>query len=194
LYQHSYCYHLFNPNVMNTYSEQSYILNFWGYLFETYFGERSDICQQWGDTISDSCKDSNLNFKLDLQIIVSNMNHENIDLGNAEFAKQAVTNKNKYYNDKTKSLLAAKVHLNHIITNTKHLPPQIARNMPVLQTIGTSCRIFVLSLVNNGVYLLRRVHYISYPITNHEIKKNDSIQKIIIGLALVEVRDTSKYR
>ncbi|KAG2237520.1 hypothetical protein INT48_005556 [Thamnidium elegans] len=65
-----------------------------------------------------------------------------MDLGNAEFAKQAVTNKNKYYNDKTKSLLAAKVHLNHIITNTKHLPPQIARNMPVLQTIGTSCRAF----------------------------------------------------
>ncbi|KAI8071996.1 hypothetical protein BDF21DRAFT_344398, partial [Thamnidium elegans] len=101
--------------------------------------------------------------------IIFNMNH-NMDLGNAEFAKQAVTNKNKYYNDKTKSLLAAKVHLNHIITNTKHLPPQIARNMPVLQTIGTSCRIFVLSLVNNGIYLLQQVHSMPYPVNNYKNK------------------------
>ncbi|KAL7308115.1 hypothetical protein PS15m_012009 [Mucor circinelloides] len=60
---------MFDPSLLMANSEQSYVVKFWGYLFEEYFGARRDIYLQWGDTTSKSYKEADLGFRLDLRII-----------------------------------------------------------------------------------------------------------------------------
>ncbi|KAG1075675.1 hypothetical protein G6F42_025590 [Rhizopus arrhizus] len=94
-------------------SEQSYVVKFWSYLFEEYFGARRDIYLQWGDTTSKSCKQEDLRFCLDLRIIAFT-GSQNVDVVNGEAAKMTATNEDKYYYDKRKAVLAAKNHLNYL--------------------------------------------------------------------------------
>ncbi|KAI8095200.1 hypothetical protein BDF21DRAFT_330193, partial [Thamnidium elegans] len=91
------------------------------------------------------------------------------------FAKQVATNETKYYNNKDKVVLA-----------DKRLQPQDMQNMykPVLQIMGTSCHIYILSLVDKCFYLFQQVYSMSYTVINHDIKSN-SIQEIVFGLVLV---------
>ncbi|KAI7888278.1 uncharacterized protein EV154DRAFT_518175 [Mucor mucedo] len=186
LNQHAFRHHMFDPSLLVTYSEQSYIVKFWGYLFEEYFGIRSDIYLQWGDTTSKSCKEAGLGFRLDLRIIAFTSS-QNVDVLNGEVAKMTAANEDKYYYDKRKAVLAAKNHLNHLVVNTKYLLPKDIHTiyMPIVQIMGMSCHLYVLSLIDKGLYLLQRVYTMSYPQSNHEIRTG-AIQKIIRGFALIE--------
>ncbi|KAL9560242.1 hypothetical protein PS6_000318 [Mucor atramentarius] len=47
LNQHAFRHHMFDPSLLMANSEQSYVVKFWGYLFEEYFGARRDIYLQW---------------------------------------------------------------------------------------------------------------------------------------------------
>ncbi|CAO0793103.1 unnamed protein product [Mucor circinelloides] len=113
LNQHAFRHHMFDPSLLMANSEQSYVVKFWSYLFEEYFGARRDIYLQWGDTTSKSCKQEDLRFCLDLRIIAFT-GSQNVDVVNGEAAKMTATNEDKYYYDKRKAVLAAKNHLNYL--------------------------------------------------------------------------------
>ncbi|CAO0793102.1 unnamed protein product [Mucor circinelloides] len=57
--------------------------------------------------------------------------------------------------------------------------------MPIVQIMGMSCHLYVLSLIDKGLYLLQRVYTMSYPVSNHEIRTG-ALQKIVRGFALIE--------
>ncbi|EPB89739.1 hypothetical protein HMPREF1544_03402 [Mucor circinelloides 1006PhL] len=57
--------------------------------------------------------------------------------------------------------------------------------MPIVQIMGMSCYLYVLSLIDKGLYLLQRVYTMSYPVSNHEIRTG-ALQKIVRGFALME--------
>ncbi|CAO3702912.1 unnamed protein product [Rhizopus stolonifer] len=129
-----------------------------------------------GDTKFKSCKEANLGFRLDLRIIAS-ISSQNVDVLNGEVAE---TNEAKYYYDKRKAVLAAKNHINHLLPKDMH-----TIYMPIVQIMGMSCHLYVLSLINKGLYLLQQVYITSYPVSNHEIR-TDALQKIVRDFALIE--------
>ncbi|RCH81004.1 hypothetical protein CU098_005532, partial [Rhizopus stolonifer] len=95
------CVHILYPCVYNPSSlkdkylkkcsEQSLVIRFWGNLFEYYFGHEQNVLLQWGDTISSSCKESNLAFKLDIRII-SEKDDLEVDVMNGEVASVSHSN------------------------------------------------------------------------------------------------------
>ncbi|KAG2204589.1 hypothetical protein INT47_012648, partial [Mucor saturninus] len=182
LNQHAFRHHMFDPSFLVTYSEQSYIVKFWGIdkdfhtfryvMTKKYFSKR-------GDTKSKSCKEADLCFRLDLRIIAFTSS-QNVDVLNGEVAKMAATNEDKCYYDKRKAVFAAKNHLNYLVTNTKCLFPKEIHTMymPIVQIMGMSCHLYVLSLIDKGLYLLQRVYTMSYPVSNHEMRTG-AIQKIV---------------
>jgi hypothetical protein len=184
--QHAFRQHMFSEDSLNKYSEQSFIVKFWGYIFESYFGRRNHVLLQWGDTISNSCKVSNLEFRLDLRIILTAGN-QSLELCNGELAKKTAINESKYYSDKLKAILVAKQHLNEVIKATKFLPTNTVHNIsvPVLQIMGMNCHLYTISMIDKGIYALHKIFTMSYPITNHEIRRG-SIQKIVRGFSLIE--------
>lgn len=74
------------------------------------------------DTILDGCKTDSMTSRLNLRIIINGK--KKLDCCNGEFARRAATNESKLYYDNSKATLAAKCHLNHIITTAPHLTPK----------------------------------------------------------------------
>jgi hypothetical protein len=127
-----------------------------------------------------------IEFCLDLRIIVT-CGNENVDLCNGERAKKTVTKESKHYSDKLKAVLAAKQHLNAVVNSTKFLPGNTVNSIaiPVFLIMGMNCHLYTISTIDKGLYVLHKAFTMSYPVTNHEIRRG-SIQTIFRGFCLVE--------
>ncbi|KAG1367347.1 hypothetical protein G6F61_012989 [Rhizopus arrhizus] len=95
-------------------SQQSIIIKFWGQLLETFFTKRN-LFLQWGETIPETCMKNEPAMKMDLRMIFEGEDMQALDGLNGKFAKISATNKKKYYDDKTKLVLAGKCHLNQLV-------------------------------------------------------------------------------
>lgn len=107
---------------------------------------------------------------------------------NGEFAKGEAATKSKYYTDKLKSVLAAKRHLNHLILSLPFISPSSlkALRIPIILVMGLNCHLFTLSLIDQNVYVVQKVHSFSYPRTYRQVSEG-GIAKILDGFAIIEV-------
>lgn len=125
--------------------------------------------------------------KLDLRIITLVENGE-MNSFNGEFARSKTSTLCKYYDDKAKSVLAGKAHINKFITSAKRLPARLIPTIqyPIIQVMGLNCHVFSLSLVDKNVYILQKIKSLSYPRTFQELRSG-GIKKLIDGLNIIKV-------
>lgn len=140
-----------------------------------------------GDTVSTSCKESNLAFKLDIRMIAEKDGTE-VDVMNGEVASVSLSNRGKYYKDALKLALSAKQHLNTIISSLHSLTPKELPSikLPIVQIMGMSCHISCINLIDKNVYVLQDVYTFNYPKTIKEIKEG-AIDDIMTGFLLIDV-------
>lgn len=137
--------------------------------------------------MSPSCKSSSLALKLDIRFVVD-ADQSVIDASNGEFAKTKAATKSKYYYDKLKAVVAAKIHLNSMVKDTPGLNARSLKSLsiPILIVMGTSCHVFSLSIIDKNVYLLEKVTSILYPRTYKDLTEN-GIAKMLDAFEIVEV-------
>ncbi|KAG1046824.1 hypothetical protein G6F43_010705 [Rhizopus delemar] len=110
------------------------------------------------DTISVGCKMDSMTSRLNLRIIINGK--KKLDCCNGKFARRAATNESKLYYDNSKATLAAKCHLNHIITTAPHLTPKIIPmiTISIIQIMGLSCQVCCLSFVDKALYAVQDIY------------------------------------
>ncbi|CAO3652529.1 unnamed protein product [Mucor hiemalis] len=137
---------VFSKEYQSLYSEFDLQVKFWGYVFETYFGNNPNILLHWGDTMSSACKNINLRFKLDLRPLVWKEDPAIFDGGTGEVAKKATTA--KLYSDRLKSVMATKCHLNEFLTSATYLKESIVTEVrfPVVQIMGLDAHLCTMRL------------------------------------------------
>ncbi|KAI7850671.1 hypothetical protein BDC45DRAFT_416805, partial [Circinella umbellata] len=76
-----------------------------------------------------------------------------------EMTSKAATNSYKLYKDKAKSVLASKVHLNHICLLMPIIPPKniLLVRLPIIQIRGLTCYIYCLTFVYEGTYYVQEI-------------------------------------
>lgn len=149
--------------------------------------DSTSFLQGGGDTISSSCKESKLAFKLDIRLI-SEKDEAEFDVVNGEVASVSRSNRGKYYQDTLKLALSAKQHLNAIISSLHSLTPKELPNIKLLivQIMGMNCHISCLNLVDKSLYVLQDIYTFNYPKTIKQIKEG-AISDIMTGFLLIDV-------
>ncbi|KAI8094894.1 uncharacterized protein B0P05DRAFT_166991 [Gilbertella persicaria] len=101
-----------------------------------------------------------------------------------EVARMA--SKGKLYGDRLKSVLATKCHLNNLLSTISCLDANTAKSIsvPVVQIMGLNAHVFVLKLVNRGIYTLQEVCSFRFPVATNSLK--DNLKEIVDGLSLIE--------
>ncbi|ORX62546.1 hypothetical protein DM01DRAFT_267575 [Hesseltinella vesiculosa] len=186
----AYSQHLLEDTYLEACSEESLVIKFWAYPFEQFFERQQQLFLQWGETISPSCKNSHLNMKLDIRIILSTQGNA-YDAGMGEVAKVKAQTASKFYGDKLKSALASKIHLNDIICSLPYLPPDKVNSivLPVIQIMGLDCHVYTLRLVEKHAYLIQDAVKFSFPRSLQQMRDN-GIGEYISGLhAIAEMID-----
>ncbi|KAI7852717.1 hypothetical protein BDC45DRAFT_512345, partial [Circinella umbellata] len=102
----------------------------------------------------------------------------------AEVASHSRTTSSKLYNDKLKSVLASKCHLNTLLNKLDNLNFITLQGVyiPIVQILGLSVTMHTLSLIDKKLYLLQKVTKFTFPRTSKDIRKG-GIDKIIAGLS-----------
>ncbi|KAI9262521.1 hypothetical protein EDC94DRAFT_518842, partial [Helicostylum pulchrum] len=110
------------------------------------------------------------------------------DVYNGEFARKKLTTEQKIYNDKCKSVLSAKRTLTYFITSSSTISANIIPSIkiPIIQIMGLCCEVYMLSLIDKGLYLLQEFSSFNYPRTHIEVR-NGGIIKLINSLSMVKV-------
>ncbi|KAI7863152.1 hypothetical protein BDF14DRAFT_1973317 [Spinellus fusiger] len=184
--QHAHKGHMLSDEYFSQCSELSTITKYWSPIFESYLGEKRRVFIQWGDTLSIDCKNSNLNYKLDLRLITDTEKGP-IEAVTGEFASTKTTLGGKLYSDKLKSVLTSKCHLNALLKKLNYLPQSQVKNVhiPILQIMGQNVSLFVLSLIDKQVYSVQNIMSAIYPRTLVEVRAG-GIKKLIDLLSQVE--------
>ncbi|KAG1228282.1 hypothetical protein G6F35_002376 [Rhizopus arrhizus] len=178
---------IFNKSVRSNYSEEDYKLKFWAYIIETFFAHKQNMVLQWGDTMTNICKSKNLKFKLDLHIVVLNDEEVVVDGMTAEVAKTAT--KQKLYDDKLKSILASKCHINNFLQTVPYITAEEIKKLkfPIMQIMGMDVHVYVLRLPCRGIYVVDNEFSFSFPHNMKTLREN--VQKLINGLSLAMLED-----
>lgn len=137
--------------------------------------------------MSDTCKKVGRRFKLDLLRLLIFKDDEKISDGaTGEVARKAT--KRKFYNDRLKSVLASKCHLNAFLESLLHISEEDIVNavFPLVQIMGLEARISSLRLAGKKLYVVEDLYYFNFPRTLGQIKAGD-LESLINGLALIEV-------
>ncbi|CAO3699365.1 unnamed protein product [Rhizopus stolonifer] len=179
LQQHAFKGHMLTDNYFLNCSELSTITKYWSPILESYFGEKKNLFVQWGDTLSVDCKSLNLNYKLDLRMVVGTERGP-VEAATGEFASDKATTEGKLYRDKLKSVLASKCHLNALLEKLSFLPVSQVSNirLPILQVMGQSISLYVISSIDKQVYAVQNVIDAEYP-RNVKMVRDGGIAKIL---------------
>lgn len=130
------------------------------------------------DTISSSCKESNLAFKLDIRII-SEKDILEVDVMNEEVASVSQSNRGKHYKDALKLALSAKQHLNTSMSSLNPTPKElIAIKLPIVQIMGLNCHISCINIVDRNVYVLQEID-MAFPNGNERYTTSIPLQSFI---------------
>ncbi|KAI9261343.1 hypothetical protein EDC94DRAFT_127701, partial [Helicostylum pulchrum] len=60
---------VFHEDRIKMYSEEDYIVKFWSFIFESFFGTDEHIFLHWGDTEAESCKKFGLKMNIDMHMM-----------------------------------------------------------------------------------------------------------------------------
>ncbi|KAG2220954.1 hypothetical protein INT45_006487 [Circinella minor] len=169
----------------NLYSEFDLQVKFWGFVFETWFGENQNIMLHWGDTMSTPCKNMNLRFKFDLRLLVWKEDGPIFDGGTGEVARRAT--QAKLFSDRLKSVLATKCHLNDFLKAATYLQESEITEikLPIVQIMGLDAHLCVLRLDGKKAYVLEEVCAFPFPSSLGGIRSG-AIENLINGLSNIE--------
>ncbi|KAG0169770.1 hypothetical protein DFQ28_002914, partial [Apophysomyces sp. BC1034] len=173
LNQITYAPHLLSDAKVANYSEQSTLVKFWCPILESFFSYDSRYELQWGDTESPTCQRQDLALKLDLRVVAA-FEGFTMDAITGEAAKQAAITSKKLLNDKLKSSLATKAHLNLFVRSLKHLPDMHIGQVtiPIVQIMGLDFHLYGMKIVDKGLYIMDEYYKVTYPRSILELKKN----------------------
>ncbi|GAA5817191.1 hypothetical protein MFLAVUS_010734 [Mucor flavus] len=182
---------LFTTTTQKKLSEMSFIVKFWGPVMEQYF-DPNVYFVQWGDTKSPYLMHSNIGFKLDLRIVITDINDKEVDVFTGEFASYTATIASKMNRDLLKSVLATKGHLNAILEKMPYIPANKIDKvvLPLIQIMGLSCIVYTMNIIDKKLYTVQKVASFNYPSTLRELKAG-SIKKVLDGFALIDATITN---
>lgn len=131
---------------------------------------------------------SNIGFKLDLRIVITDINDKEVDVFTGEFASYTATIASKMNRDLLKSVLATKGHLNAILEKMPYIPANKIDKvvLPLIQIMGLSCIVYTMNIIDKKLYTVQKVASFNYPSTLRELKAG-SIKKVLDGFALIDV-------
>lgn len=140
-----------------------------------------------GDTLSVESTDANLDFRLDLRVLVPTEKGR-IEAATDEIASCKTTITSKLYGDKLQSVLASKCHFNHLISKLRSIGPHKLKTIyiPIVQIMGLSCTVHALSLADKQLYFVQNVLAFEFRRTYHELQAN-GIGKILNGFRELRV-------
>ncbi|ORE02186.1 hypothetical protein BCV72DRAFT_298170 [Rhizopus microsporus var. microsporus] len=149
-------------------SEMLTITKYWSPILESYFGEKIHVFVHRSDALSIDSKRLNLDYKLDLRMVV-NTERGSIEAVTSECcllcANTKTTTGGKLYRGKFKSVLTSKCHLNSLLETLICLPHSQVSNVhiPILQVMGQNISLYVLSLIDKQIYSVQNVMDAEYP-------------------------------
>ncbi|CAO3703905.1 unnamed protein product [Rhizopus stolonifer] len=176
---------VFSSENLKRYSEFDLQVKFWGYIFELYLGQYRHIILHWGDTMSSTCKNVGLRFKLDLRILILRGDETVVNGATGEIARKAT--KAKLYSDRLKSVLTTKCHLNAFLKSLRFISEEDIINvcMPVVQVMGLEAKVSSLRLIGKKQYAMEDLHSFKFPRTSAQLKSGE-LESLINGLTLIE--------
>ncbi|KAK4517443.1 uncharacterized protein ATC70_000779 [Mucor velutinosus] len=176
---------MFSNENLKRYSEFDLQVKFWGYIFESYLGQCRHIILHWGDTMSNTCKNMGLRFKLDLRVLILREDEMVVDGATGEIARKAT--KAKLYADRLKSVLTTKCHLNTFLESLKYISEEdiINVHMPIVQVMGLEAKVSSLRLIEKKKYAMEDLHSFKFPRTSEQLKSGE-LESLINGLTLIE--------
>jgi hypothetical protein len=126
-----------------------------------------------------------LKFKLDLHVAVLNDEEVVVDGMTGEVAKTPT--KHKLYDDKLKSVLVSKCHINNFLETVPYIRAEDIKKLkfPIMQIMGMNVHVYVLRLPCRGIYVADYVFSFSFPCNMKVLRKE--IEKLIDRLGLVKV-------
>ncbi|KAI8968321.1 hypothetical protein BDF20DRAFT_981414 [Mycotypha africana] len=176
---------VFSSENLKRYSEFDLQVKFWGYIFELYLGQYRHIILHWGDTMSNTCKNVGLRFKLDLRVLILREDETVVDGATGEIARKAT--KAKLYADRLKSVLTTKCHLNAFIKSLSYISEEDIINvrMPIVQVMGLEAKVSSLRLIGKKKYAMEDLYSFKFPRTSQQLKLG-ALESLINGLTLIE--------
>ncbi|KAI9271567.1 hypothetical protein BDA99DRAFT_500416 [Phascolomyces articulosus] len=176
---------VFSSENLKRYSEFDLQVKFWGYIFELYLGQYRHIILHWGDTMSNTCKNMGLRFKLDLRILILREDEAVVDGATGEIARKAT--KAKLYADRLKSVLTTKCHLNAFLKSLSYISEEDIVNvhMPIVQVMGLEAKVSSLRLIGKKKYAMEDLKSFKFPQTSQQLKSGE-LESLINGLTLIE--------
>ncbi|KAG1308984.1 hypothetical protein G6F64_005653 [Rhizopus arrhizus] len=182
---------VFSSENLKRYSEFDLQVKFWGYIFELYLGQHRHLTLSFvspfrGDTMSNTCKNMGLRFKLDLRVLILSKDEMVIDGATGEIARKAT--KAKLYTDRLKSVLTTKCHLNAFLKSLRYISEEDIMNvqMPIVQVMGLEAKVSSLRLIAKKKYAMEDLHSFKFPQTSEQLKSGE-LQTLINGLTLIEI-------
>ncbi|KAI8354653.1 hypothetical protein BD560DRAFT_476335 [Blakeslea trispora] len=138
-----------------------------------------------GDTMSSTCKNVGLRFKLDLWILILRGDKTVVDGVTGEIAKKST--KAKLYNDRLKSVVTTKGHLNAFLESLRFISKEdiIKVFMPVVQAMVLEAKASSLRLIGKRQYAMEDLHSFKFPGTLAELKLGE-LECLIHDLTLNE--------
>ncbi|KAI8881700.1 hypothetical protein K501DRAFT_188403, partial [Backusella circina FSU 941] len=177
---------LFSSENLKQYSEFDLQVKFWGYIFESYLGQHRHIILHWGDTMSNTCKNVGLRFKLDLRCHECTCYDETVvDGATGEIARKAT--KAKLYADRLKSVLTTKCHLNAFLKSLRYISEEdiINVHMPIVQVMELEAKVSSLCLIGKKKYAMEDLHSFKFPRTSEQLKSGE-LESLINSITLIE--------
>ncbi|KAI7860601.1 hypothetical protein BDC45DRAFT_552810 [Circinella umbellata] len=108
--------------------------------------------------------------------------------GLSEFASQGTTTQAKFFNDKLKSALVTKCHLNKILKSLRYIPESKISTirMPIIHIMGVNCFIYSLFMIDKKIYCIQDVFDFAFPRTFGVLRKQ-GIEEVIKGCKQIEL-------
>lgn len=125
-----------------------------------------------------------LKFKLDLRISIFNDEDVIVDGLTAEVAKKAF--KSKLYDDKLKSILATKCHVNNFLKNALFITTADIKKLrsSIIEIMGMGIHVYILRIPCRGLYVVNDECHFSFP-TSEKLLRSE-LEKMVDCLSHVE--------
>ncbi|KAG2201064.1 hypothetical protein INT47_010816 [Mucor saturninus] len=185
-------FYFLNERILE-YSEQDFIVKFWGYVMETFFGGDDHLLIRWGETMSSSNKKVNLRMKLDMRVMILKQGRYVMDGLNGEYARKHMNG--KLYKDRLKLVLGGMSYLKEIRETCQYLEEKeiTGIKIPFIQIMGFNAIVSIIRLEDTGLFVTEDLMIKALSLVKHllktleetieegRVKDNDDMMKNIIN-------------
>lgn len=171
-------------SVSALYSEEDFIIKFWSYIFETFFGTDQNLFIHWGDTQASTNKKNGLKLNLDMRIMIMKNTKYLMEGSDCEYARKPFPS--KYFKDRLKLILATKAYSNDLVNNSPCLSKDdiVCIKIPFIQTMGFEGLLSVMYLKDKCIYVVEDVQKFIFPTTKKQIRK-EGINNLVKFLSVL---------